>query len=184
MSAKSVGSKIEGIESSHPRREAGPQQRFTTAQARAYSQMTSWLNDKDRDILYLIFVSGKKQCEVQDILDRSQPSLCYDIKRIRRRLRLIFYLQSVLDVILSFVRDRREHFDDSELDILTAMYFTTSFTTAGKLLDESQVRVRYVYDKCLRRMARLSLWEEYEVFTVIRHNLNTVRRVEVGEDLD
>ena len=36
----------------------------------------------------------KKQKDVQRILGRSQPSLCYDIKRIRRRLKFIFYRSS------------------------------------------------------------------------------------------
>lgn len=181
MSVKCVGRRIEGVESSQAKGEARPSQRLTPAQARSYGRVIDWLNPKDRDILYLIFVSGKKQCEVQQLLGRSQPSLCYDIKRIRRRLHLIFYLHSVVDTLLVLLREHRDKFSSSELDILAAMFCTTSFTTSAKVLGVSQVRVRYVFDKCLRRLATRGLWEQYEVFTIIRHHLNTVRRVEAGE---
>lgn len=46
----------------------------------------------------------------------------------------------------------------------------------------SQVKVRYTYNKCLRKMQDLELWEVYEIFMVIRENLNTIRRTYRGEN--
>lgn len=181
MSVNFIGRKIDGISNSYKQEGAFSSQRLSPGQARSYERMTSWLNDKDRDVLYLIFVSGKKQKEVEDLLNRSQPCLCYDIKRIRKRLRLIYYLQSEIDVLLTMLRENRDKFTTEELDILTAMYYTTSFTMSAKVLNLPQVRIRYLYDKCLRRMVKLQLWPEYEIFSIIRHSLNGVRRVELRE---
>lgn len=163
---------------------------FSIDQARLFRPIFGYLNEKDRDILYLIFVSRKKQKDVQRILNRSQPSLCYDIKRIRKRLKFIVYLHSVFDIFLNFIRAeearRQEYkvteqedervFTSEELEILTLMFFTSSFTQTSRKMKVSQVKVRYSYNKCLKRMELLQLWEAYEIFTVIRNNLNIVKR--------
>ena len=49
------------------------------------SDIFNFLNNKDKDILYLIFISGKTQTDLVRILHRSQPSLSYDIKRIKNK---------------------------------------------------------------------------------------------------
>ena len=146
-------------------------------QVRLFKPIFDFLNEKDRDILYLIFVSRKKQKDVQRILRRSQPSLCYDIKRIRRRLRFIVYLRSVFDIFLNFVKDWSVHFTENEMAILVLMFYTSSFTMTANLMGVSQVKVRYAYNKCLKRMEDMELWEPYEIFMVIRSNLNIIRRI-------
>jgi hypothetical protein len=165
-------------------------------QVRSYKPIFGWLNDKDRDILYLIFVSGKKQKDVQRILERSQPSLCYDIKRIRKRLQFIFYLNNVFDLFVNFVHEFREYFSPQEMDILILMFYTTSFTLTSRVLGLSQVKVRYSFNKCIKRMENMGVeldsqnkealskkwWEIYEIFVIIKSNLNIVRRVYKSSD--
>jgi DNA-directed RNA polymerase specialized sigma subunit len=163
-----------------PGEEGAVSQYFTVDQVREFKPILSFLNDKDRDILFLIFVSRKKQKDVQKILDRSQPSLCYDIKRIRRRLKFISYLYSVFDIFLNFLKVKREHFNSFELAVLTLMFYTSSFTQTSKIMRVSQVKVRYTYNKCLIRMKELRMWEFYEIFMVIHSNLNIIKRVYYG----
>ena len=153
---------------------------FSVEQARSFRGILRFLNDKDRDILYLMFVSRKKQRDVLKILGRTQSSLAYDIKRIRRRLRFIYYLHSVFDIFVNFVASKKEYFTPEEMAILTMMFYTSSFTLTSEIMNVSQVRVRYAYNKCLRHMEELEMWDAYEIFLVIRSNLNTVRRVYKG----
>ena len=168
---------------------------FSVEQVRAFRSVFGFLNDKDRDILYLIFVSRKKQKDVQRILNRSQPSLCYDIKRIRHRLQYIFYIHSVFDIFIRFVEDRGSYFTTPEMEILTLMFYTSSFTMTAEMMGLSQVKTRYAYNKCLRRMESIGekfreegnkeeedkIWEVYEIFMSIRENLNAIRRVYKGD---
>ena len=175
MSVSNIGRHIENVKG-RVSDEESVSQTLTVDQVRAFRPLLCFLNGKDRDILYLIFVSKKKQKEVQDILRRSQPSLCYDIKRIRRRLKFISYINSVFDIFIEFVRLRSQSFTPEEVDILTLMFYTSSFTQTAEILNVSQVRVRYSYDKCVRRMEELELWDVYEIFSVIRGNLNIVKR--------
>lgn len=152
---------------------------FSPDQIRTFKPILAFLNDKDVDILYLIFVSRKRQLDVTEILRRTQSSLAYDIKRIRRRLRFIHYLQKVFDIFLDFVRRERQGdcFTSEELGILTLMFYTSSFTLTARVLRTSPVRVRHSYTKCIRRMQERAMWDAYEIFTVIRENLNIVKRV-------
>lgn len=175
MSANSIGKGIENLKDEE-RPEGLTSQFFTVEQVRNFKPLLCFLNGKDRDILYLVFVSRKKQKEVQSILGRSQPSLCYDIKRIRRRLRFIAYLNSVFDIFMEFIHLRAGDFSPEEMETLTMMFYTSSFTQAAEVMGVSHVRIRYVYDKCIRRMEEMELWDVYEIFTVIRANLNIVRR--------
>jgi len=172
---KYIGDQIESVKARRPNR-VGGLPNFTVDQVRDFKPIFSFLNEKDRDILYLIFVSGKKQRDVQRILGRSQPSLCYDIKRIRKRLRFIFYLHSVFDLFLEFVSLNGEYFTPHELEVLTLMFYTSSFTMTANILDITQVKVRYSFDKCLRKMEELEMWEVYEMFVIIRSNLNLIKR--------
>jgi hypothetical protein len=154
---------------------------FAVEHLYAFKPVLSFLNSKDRDILYLIFISQKKQKDVQEILNRSQPSLCYDIKRIRRRLRFIFYLNSVFDIFVNFMDSNPDGFTKFELEVLALMFYTSSFTMAARVLARpgnaiTQVRVRYTFDRVLRKLEEAQEWEVYELFMVVRYNLNLVRR--------
>jgi len=158
---------------------------FSIPQLRAFKSILSFLNAKDRDILYLVFVTGKKQKDIQEILGRSQPSLCYDIKRIRKRLRFIFYLNSVFDIFVEFISKPPADFTDFEVEVMLLMFYTSSFTMVSEILGVSQVKVRYSFDRCLRKLEEMKQWEIYEICMVIRSNLNLVRRTyrsESGEE--
>lgn len=172
-----IGSHIENVQAKDVVDEGREPQHFTVDQVRSFRGIFGFLNPKDRDILYLIFVSQKQQKDVLRILSRTQSSLAYDIKRIRRRLRFIFYLHSVFDIFLNFIQSKTEYFTQEEMEILTLMFYTSSFTLTSEIMDISQVRVRYAYNKCLRHMEELQMWDAYEIFMVIRSNLNIVRRV-------
>jgi hypothetical protein len=63
------------------------------------------------------------------------------------------------------------------LEILVAMFYTTSFTCTAKILRKTQLYVRYRFEKALRQMEMLEQWDVYEIFFTIRSNLNIVRRI-------
>ena len=175
VQANPIGSQIERIESSDCEGDL-VKPKFSVEHLRAFKSILSFLNTKDRDILYLVFVSGKKQKDVQEILGRSQPSLCYDIKRIRKRLKFIFYLNSVFDIFIDFLIKPPDDFTPFEIEVLTLMFYTSSFTMAADILDESQVKVRYSFDRSLQKLEESARWDVYEIFMVVRDNLNLVRK--------
>ncbi len=134
------------------------------------------LNKKDRDILFLIFVSHKKQKTVQRILRRSQPSLVYDIRRIRERIQFIVYLKKIFDVFLNFLENRSNLYDKKTVEILIMMYYTTSLTQTAITLKCAQIFVRYMFEKALKKMRKMGHWDIYEIFSIINKNKNKVKR--------
>jgi DNA-directed RNA polymerase specialized sigma subunit len=173
---ETLGRSVENISGEKSQSDGNSLQYLSVTQVANFRQIFSFLNGKDRDILYLIFVAKKKQKEVQEILQRSQPSLCYDIKRIRRRLRFIFYICSITDLFVDFVQEKASEFTPDEMDIMILMFYSSSFTQTADTLGMSQVRVRYTFDKLIERLEEMKCWEIYEIFTIIRENLNLIRR--------
>jgi len=60
------------------------------------------------------------------------------------------------------------------------MFYTSSFTMTSDILKVPQVKVRYSFDRCLRRLEERHMWEIYEIFMIVRDNLNMIRRREVN----
>lgn len=142
------------------------------------SAIQRFLNKKDIDILYLYFIAEKKQLDLQEILNRTQPSLCYDIKRIRERIELILYLQCVFDIFLNFLETRQDMYEDYEVDILVLLFYTTSYSYTSRVLQKKYgISVRYAFDKLMRKLLENEHYDIYEIFLVISRNKNKIKRV-------
>jgi len=150
---------------------------FDVNEVRDNRSLFNLLNDKDRDILYLVFVSRKKQQSIRRILQRSQPMLVYDIRRIRERMQFIVYLRQVFDIFLDFLEYHSEAYTSEMIEMLIMMYYTSSYTQASLILGKPQIYVRYTFDKILKMMQQNKHWEAYEIFSAIRRNKNKVKRV-------
>jgi hypothetical protein len=144
---------------------------------RGNKSILRFLNDKDRDILYLIFVSKKNQIAVSRIMNRTQPCIVYDVRRIKERIRFIAYLHDTFDILLDFLETRSKEYDQQMVDVLVLMYYTTSYTLTGKVLGMGQPLVRTIFFRALERMRELKHWEAYELFSVVMRNNNKIRRL-------
>lgn len=171
-----IGNAIETIKGSSL--EPMANQFFEPEQVAGFRQVFSFLNDKDRDILYLFFVSRKKQMDVKRIIGRSQPSLCYDIKKIRHRLKYIFYIFSNFDIYLDFLETKaHEILTPQEICVLTSLMYTSSFTLSSDITGFSQVKIRYTFKTCIDKLKENKIWDMYELFTTISDNQNSLKRI-------
>lgn len=150
---------------------------FDIDEVKSNQSIFKLLNDKDRDILFLIFVSKKKQKAVQRIMKRSQPSLVYDIKRIRERIQFIVYLKKVYDIFMDFLQHKSSHYSPLTINVLILMFYTTSYTHTGKVLGCPQIFARNTFEKALKQMCELKHWDVYEIFSAIKSNKNRIRRI-------
>jgi len=80
----------------------------------------------------------------------------------------------------NFIENRASDFSEVERSILIAMFYTSSYYSSSVVLGCSQVRVRFVFSKCLSLLRDLKMWDIYEMFVIIRDNLNMVRRFYKG----
>jgi len=70
-----------------------------------------------------------------------------------------------------------EGLDSEAIEVLTLMFYTTSFTQVAKVSNKRQIRIRYIFDKVVLSLAKDKNWPLYEIFQAIRENLNIVKRV-------
>jgi hypothetical protein len=137
----------------------------------------SFLNNKDRDILFLTFVNGKAQTDIMKLLKRSQPSLSYDIKRIKERVGFICKLLSYFDDVMRFIDSpKSKELPSEQIMVMTLMYFTTSFSQSSRVSGLKPTRIRYIFDKLIQRLDEAKEARLLELFICIRKNLNAVRR--------
>jgi hypothetical protein len=140
------------------------------------TSILNFLNNKDKDILFLIFISDKTQTDIVHILRRSQPSLSYDIGRIKKRIRFICYLHSFFPQFIEWLTQRSGHYNSEQVMVFTMMYFTTSFSQSSRVSGLKPTRIRYIFDKTLIQFKNDGEEEMFTLFSHIRKHLNTVRR--------
>ena len=136
-----------------------------------------FLNKKDRDIFLLAFVVKKHQSEIARILGRTQSMLSYDIQKIRNRISFICKLHSRMRVYQKWVEEHGDAIADDSLEILTAIFYTTSLTQSAEITGEKQIRVRYRFLKVLDWLKDEGHAEVYDMFSQVSKQLNIVRRV-------
>lgn len=140
------------------------------------TDIINFLNHKDKDILFLSFISGKTQTDIVRILNRSQPSLSYDIKRIKERIKFICFLHSKFSDFTNWVENEAyDHFCPEDVMVMTLMYFTTSFSQSAKVAKIKPTRVRYIFDKVCEKLKIID-HPIYDLFIEIRNSLNVVKR--------
>lgn len=136
-----------------------------------------FLNNKDKDIFLLVFVSQKNQCDVAKILGKTQSILSYDIQKIKDRISFILDLQSQIKQYGAWLDINRGQVPDYILQVLTSIIYTTSLTQASYIIGEKQIKVRYHFLKALKWLEYNKHQEMYELFSKISNRLNIVKRI-------
>ena len=103
--------------------------------------------------------------------------LSYDIQKIRNRISFICEMHSRMRVYLDWVDANRDAIPDDSLEILTAVFYTTSLTQAADIMGEKQIKVRYRFLKVIDWLRDKGYKEVYDMFDKISKQLNIVRRV-------
>ena len=80
-------------------------------------------------------------------------------------------------VYLDWVDANRDAIPDDSLEILTAVFYTTSLTQAADIMGEKQIKVRYRFLKVIDWLRDKGYKEVYDMFDKISKQLNIVRRV-------
>lgn len=176
MQIRYVGDNIERVASG--KSEIIMFEEMTLESIKLLKPLLAFLNPKDRDVLYLAFLSKKKQKELEKIMRKRQSSLCYDIQQIRRRLKLIHQIHAKMDLFTYFIDgEAHKHFNDFERAVLTMMFYTTSNIISGQLLECNSSRIKDTFEQCLITLKEKNLMELHDLFYLIMNNMNIVKRI-------
>lgn len=176
MQIRYIGNNIERV--SDKKQDIIMFEEMTVDSIRLLKPLLAFLNPKDRDVLYLAFLCKKKQKDIEKIMKKRQSSLCYDIQQIRRRLKLIHTLHSMMDSFTYFIDgEAKNHFTDFERGVLTMMFYSTSNIISCEVLGCSPSYIKETFTKCLHRLSERKIEDMYELFKLIYDNMNIVKRI-------
>ena len=142
----------------------------------AIKDILRFLNYKDKDIIYLSFLSKKRQVDIAEILLRTQPAVCYNIKRIKMQIEFVHFFLSKIDYLLSFLKDPNNGLTAHECDILLVLFYCSSVTKASSVIGFHQITCRNRLTKIFNKLEK-SHPEIIDLFDFIMLKFNKIKRV-------
>lgn len=131
---------------------------------------------KDMDIVYLYFLSEKKQDDIVKILQKTQPAISYDVTRIKKQMQFVTVMVSFIDTFLLFICDENNKLTTPEKELLTVFFFSTSIIKTSKLLNKNHITCRTHLINTINKLKQYGYDEQYDFFKYMFSNLNKIKK--------
>ncbi len=142
-----------------------------------------FFGQKDMDIIYLYFLSGKKQEDLVKILGKSQPAISYDVTRIKEQIDFVIKLVSSIDDFIMFIVDDGNQLNTYDREMLTLFFYSTSIVKTSRLMGINNITCRSHLNTIVNRLLTNGFVDMYNLFKYIMSNLNNIKKyVARGED--
>lgn len=135
-----------------------------------------FFGSKDMDIIYLYFLSGKKQEDLMRILGKSQPAVSYDVTRIKEQLDFVIKIVSSIDDFIMFIVDEGNGLNVYDREMLTLFFYTTSIVKTSRLMKINNITCRSHLNTVVNRLLATGHVEMYNLFKYIMSNLNNIKK--------
>ena len=143
-----------------------------------------FFGQKDMDIIYLYFLSGKKQEDLVKILRKSQPAISYDVARIKEQIDFVIKLMSSIDDFIMFIVDDDNKLNTYDREMLTLFFYSTSIVKTSRLMGINNITCRSHLNTVVNRLLSNGHVDMYNLFKYIMSNLNNIKKyVPRGEQL-
>lgn len=143
-----------------------------------------FFGQKDMDIIYLYFLSGKKQEDLMKILEKSQPAISYDVTRIKEQIDFVIRLVSSIDDFIMFIVDDDNRLNTYDREMLTLFFYSTSIVKTSRLMGINNVTCRSHLNTVVNRLLSNGHVDMYNLFKYIMSNLNNIKKyVPRGEQM-
>lgn len=130
----------------------------------------------DLDIIYLYFLSNKKQNDIVDILQKTQPAISYDVNRIKQQLQFVIRLVQKQDQFILFITDQQLKLNLQQRQLLLVFFYSTSIVKTSRILGQNQITCRTRIRKAIQRLSSCGYNEMYQFFCYILQNLNKIKK--------
>ena len=143
-----------------------------------------FFGQKDMDIIYLYFLSGKKQEDLVKILEKSQPAISYDVTRIKEQIDFVIRLVSSIDDFIMFIVDDDNRLNTYDREMLTLFFYSTSIVKTSRLMGINNITCRSHLNTVVNRLLANGHVDMYNLFKYIMSNLNNIKKyVPRGEQM-
>lgn len=131
---------------------------------------------KDMDIIYLYFLSGKKQEDLVKILGKSQPAISYDVTRIKEQIDFVIKLVSSIDDFIMFIVDDNNGLNTYDREMLTLFFYSTSLVKTSRLMGIRNISCRSHLNTIVNKLLANGYIDMYNLFKYILSNLNNIKK--------
>ena len=135
-----------------------------------------FFGQKDMDIIYLYFLSGKKQEDLVRILGKSQPAISYDVTRIKEQIDFVIRLVSSIDDFIMFIVDDDNKLNTYDREMLTLFFYSTSIVKTSRLMGINNITCRSHLNTVVNRLLSNGHIDMYNLFKYIMSNLNNIKK--------
>ena len=135
-----------------------------------------FFGQKDMDIIYLYFLSGKKQEDLVKILRKSQPAISYDVARIKEQIDFVIKLMSSIDDFIMFIVDDDNKLNTYDREMLTLFFYSTSIVKTSRLMGINNITCRSHLNTVVNRLLANGHVDMYNLFRYIMSNLNNIKK--------
>ena len=135
-----------------------------------------FFGQKDMDIIYLYFLSGKKQEDLVRILGKSQPAISYDVTRIKEQIDFVIKLVSSIDDFVMFIVDDDNRLNTYDREMLTLFFYSTSIVKTSRLMGINNITCRSHLNTVVNRLLSNGHVDMYNLFKYIMSNLNNIKK--------
>ena len=135
-----------------------------------------FFGQKDMDIIYLYFLSGKKQEDLVRILGKSQPAISYDVTRIKEQIDFVIKLMSSIDDFIMFIVDDDNKLNTYDREMLTLFFYSTSIVKTSRLMGINNITCRSHLNTVVNRLLSNGHVDMYNLFRYIMSNLNNIKK--------
>ena len=130
----------------------------------------------DIDVIYLYFLSGKRQVDIRKILGKTQPAISYDVNRIRSQMDFVIRVVSMLDDFIIGIISCGG-LSTRERELLTVFFYSTSWVKTARILGVDQQECRVSIIRLVEKLGELGYLELQCCITFIMENLNKIKKV-------
>ena len=135
-----------------------------------------FFGQKDMDIIYLYFLSGKKQEDMVRILGKSQPAISYDVTRIKEQIDFVIKIVSSIDDFIMFIVDDDNRLNTYDREMLTLFFYSTSIVKTSRLMGINNITCRSHLNTVVNRLLSNGHVDMYNLFKYIMSNLNNIKK--------
>lgn len=135
-----------------------------------------FFGQKDMDIIYLYFLSGKKQEDLVKILRKSQPAISYDVTRIKEQIDFVIKIVSSIDDFIMFIVDDDNKLNTYDREMLTLFFYSTSIVKTSRLMGINNITCRSHLNTVVNRLLSNGHVDMYNLFKYIMSNLNNIKK--------
>lgn len=133
-----------------------------------------FLNYYDLDLIYLTYLAQKKQVDLARLLDQTQPSVSYNLNRIKRQVEYVYFFLANLDNVVNYLR-QTTLFNLRQKQMLLVFFYSLTPTKAAYVFHMHPITYKNKLHDIVQRLKQQNM-QIYNIYQDIIKNFNKIKK--------